>query len=138
MGIDLSKVQAASFLPGLQNIGTATATALVSGTMPGSGTSPNLGYLIGNFVIPFPESDILSDIRVTLPNASGQLASRWFPVMGSIELVDYTIGFTLILDVLSNSSGRQINFNFVNSNASSYTFTNFPIDISAQLYTYPF
>jgi hypothetical protein len=131
MSVKLQNIAAASFLPGFQNIGSVSGSALITGAIPASGN------LIGTFVINFPDPNVISQIRVNLPQASGELAINWFPVMGTIQLVDAIGQYTLIMYVLSDPAGRRINFNFVNTNNSSPPpFVNFPINIYAHLFTF--
>lgn len=132
MSVDLTKVRSASFLPGLQNIGTSQTIATVSGTIQGNG-----GNLIGSFLIYFPTPNVISVIRVNLPDAHGDLASNWFPLIGSTQLYDATDKWYLSMYVQNNASGRGVVFDFLSDQASDRTLTNFRISVYAHLYTYP-
>lgn len=138
MAIDIKNIAAASFMPGLQNKGQLNGTALITGSLAPSPLAGGTSNLTGSFVISLPDTKVVSLLRVTLPNANGDLAAYWFPLMGTAELSDLTAHWRLIFYVLSNFSGREISFNFVNLSTSvTTTFTNFPINVYGHLYSYP-
>jgi hypothetical protein len=132
MSINLTKIKSASFLPGLQNIGTSETISTVNGTIQGNG-----GNLIGSFLLYFPTPNTISVIRVNLPDAHGDLASSWFPLIGSIQLYDATSQWYLSMYVQNNSSGRGVVFDFLSNKATDQTLSGFRIHAFAHLYTYP-
>jgi hypothetical protein len=137
--INIQNLTAASFMPGLQNSGQISGQAIINGTLD---ASPNYNVttsnMTGTIFIPLEDPTVISVLRVNLPNASGQLASRWFPLFGTVELTDSVLDWVLIMSVGSASGGRNIYFNFVNTVNNSWTATNFPINIYGHLYSYPF
>lgn len=138
MSYKLSNIAAASFLPGLQNTGTISGTAYVTGFLPASPNYPTTtSNLTGTFTVPLIDISMISLLRVNLPDANGDLASSWFPVMGTAELHDDTADWLLILYVLSDPVGRSVSFNFVNKHNAGTTLTNFRINIYAHLFSYP-
>ena len=139
MSIDISKLAAASFMPGLQNSGQFSGQAVISGTLNATPTYPsNTSNMTGTIYIPLPDATVISDMRINLPNANGDLATYWFPLFGTLELTDSTAGWLMIMYVGAARGGRNIYFNFVNKNNSGVTFTSFAINIYGHLYTYPF
>lgn len=139
MSINISKMAAASFMPGLQNAGQVSGQALISGSLDASPTYPiTTSNMTGAIIVTLPNPQAISAFRVNLPNANGQLATRWFPLFGTAELHDFTAGWDLILYVGSSPVGRYIYFNFVNRNNSLTTFTNFPVNIYGHIFSYPF
>ena len=126
------------FTPGLQNSGQVSAQALITGTLDVA-TMSETSNMTGSFLVPLPNARVISVMRVNLPSAHGYLASKWFPLVGTIELTDLVANWRLIMYVLSASNGRQISFNFVNLQTSGGTtnFSNWPINVYAHLYTYP-
>lgn len=138
MSYKITKLAAASFLPGLQNTGEVSGTANINGFLPASPAYPGTtSNLTGSFTIALPDPSMISLIKVNLPDAHGDLASGWFPVMGTAELSDNTADWLLILYILSDPAGRAISFNFVNKHNSGTTFSNFRINVFAHLYSYP-
>jgi hypothetical protein len=141
MGIDLTKIAAASFMPGLQNSGQISGTASISGTLNPSGTDGTTSNMTGTFVLVLPDPNVISLLRVNLPDGHGQLASRWFPVIGTVELTDTTTSshYRLVMFVQSHPLGRAINYNFVSTTTSdTITFSSFRIAIYGHLFSYPF
>ena len=141
--IDISKLTAASFMPGLQNVGQIEGSVNINGTVQGSPnfSTPNTSNMVGIINIPLPDPTVISALRVNLPNADGQLATRWFPLFGTVELTDISAStpqWILIMYAGSAFNGRNIYFNFVNATTNPITFTNFPINIYGHLYSYPF
>lgn len=135
--IDITKIAAASFMPGLQNQGQVTATALINGTLNPSGNDGTTSNMTGYFTITLPNPAVVSLFRVNLPDAAGQLASYWFPFIGTVELTDYTNHFRLVMFVQSSATGRQINYNFVSTSTSlGFTAVNFRISVYGHLYSY--
>lgn len=137
--VDFTKISAASFWPGLQNVGTISGTATITGTI---NVSPNTsgGSLSSNMTgaaqIQLPDPSVISVLRVNLPDANGDLASRWFPLFGTAELTDSTAGWKLIMYVGSYQYGRVIYLNFVSLNTASISI-NQRLNIYGHLYTYP-
>lgn len=130
--IDLSKIKASSLLPGLQNVGTSSTTLTVNGTIP------NQGNLIGTGTLLFPLNNIMALVRVNFPDAHGDLASSWFPVIGTIQVYDATSKWYLTLYTQPNPNGRSITFDFTSNDAvNNIALTNFRILLAAHLYTYP-
>lgn len=135
--VDISKIAAASFMPGLQNVGQLSGQALISGNLEASpGYNTNTSNMTGTIFVSLPDPTVVSAMRVNLPSANGQLASRWFPLFGTAILTDSIAGWDMVLYVGSATGGRNIYFNFVNHNNSLTTFTNYPINIYAHLYSY--
>ena len=137
MSVDLTKLTAASFMPGLQNSGQFSGQWLISGSLDatpgGLATSSNM---TGSIFIPLEDPTVVSVMRVNLPSANGDLASKWFPLFGTAELYDTTANWALLLYVGSATGGRNIYLNFVNNQNTLTTFTNFPINIYGHLYSY--
>jgi len=126
-------------MPGLQNAGQFSGQALISGALDASPSYiSNTSNMTGTIFIPLPDPTVVSAMRINLPSAAGQLASRWFPLFGTVDLQDLSNGWDLIMYVGSATGGRNIYFNFVNRNNSLTTFTNFPVNIYGHLYSYPF
>lgn len=135
--VDITKIAAASFMPGLQNAGQFSGTAYISGVLDASpGYPTNTSNMTGTIFIPLPDPTVVSVMRINLPNAAGQLASRWFPLFGTIRLLDQTNDWILILYIGSATGGRNIYFNFVNSSNTGRTFTSFPVNIYGHLFSY--
>ena len=132
MTVNLAKVKSSSFLPGLQNIGTSQTTATINGTIQG-----NSGNLIGSFLLYFPTPNIISVIRVNMPDAHGDLATYWFPMIGTAQFYDATSKWYLTMAVQNNPAGRGVVFDFLSDTTTDTTLTNFRIKAYAHLYTYP-
>lgn len=133
-------ISAASFWPGLQNVGTTYGTANITGTLNPTPNPANLATssnLTGVIFVSLPDPQVISALRINLPDANGDLAAKWFPVFGTTELTDDTANWRLILYVGSAPAGRLIYFNFVNL-ANSTTSINQRLNIYGHLYTYPF
>jgi hypothetical protein len=142
--INVSKIAAASFMAGLQNVGQVSVTAYVTGTLYGSPNSvSNTSNMNGVFTINMPNPNVISVLRVNLPNAAGQLASRWFPLFGTCQLTDSTNNWRLLLYVGTSTAGRVITFNFVNLKSTLTNFTGsggsypFAINVYGHLYSFP-
>lgn len=135
--VDITKIAAASFMPGLQNVGQLSGQAVISGALQASPVYNTItSNMTGTIFVQLPDPTVVSAMRVNLPTAHGELATRWFPLFGTAFLTDETAGWDLVLYVGSAPNGRNIYFNFVNHNNSLTTFSNFPINIYAHLYTY--
>lgn len=130
-------IAAASFWPGLQNVGTVSGTATITGTLKGSpsGGDSNSSNMTGQILVALPDPNVVSVFRVNLPDANGHLASRWFPLMGTAILTDFTADWKLILYVGSSGVGRIIYFNFVQLGTSAISI-NQRLNIYGHLYTY--
>lgn len=138
--VDFTKVSAASFWPGLQNVGTAQGAATITGTLnksPDTTGGSSCSNMVGTILVNLPDPTVISALRVNLPDAHGDLASRWFPLFGTTELTDNTAGWKLILYVGSYQFGRVIYFNFVSLSVSNITI-NQRVNIYGHLYSYPF
>jgi hypothetical protein len=136
--IDLTKVSAASFMPGLQNSGQVTGTANISGVLSPSGTDGTTSNMTGYFTIALPDPSVISLFRISLPDAAFQLATKWFPLIGTVELTDVTNHYRLIIFVQSDPVGRGFSYNFVSlSTTTGYTASNYRILIYGHLFTYP-
>jgi len=133
--LDPSKIAAASFWPGLQNIGQTEGEAYISGTLPASPSSTNTSSLTGTIFIELPDDQVISSMRINMPDADGDLATKWFPVFGTLNLVDQVAGWRVIFTVGSASGGRNLYFNFINQNNAGITI-NQHVNIFAHLYTY--
>lgn len=142
---DLTKIQAASFWPGLQNIGQTTGTASISGTLdasPNTGINNTTSNMTGTIFVPLPDDKVIGVFRLNFPDANDDLASKWFPIFGALEVYQYPSGggsleWKLILTMGSATGGRNIYFNFVNATTSPITFSSWQINIYGHLYTYP-
>lgn len=134
-----SQTAAASFWPGLQNVGQTSGTALISGTLNASpsGISSTSSNMTGSIFVGLPNASVISGMRLNLPDAHGHLASRWFPLFGCLELTDATAQWKVIFNATAAAGGRGIYFNFVNIANGTTTFTNFRVNIVAHLYSYP-
>ena len=137
--IKFNTIAAASFWPGLQNVGTVSGTATITGTLKASpsGGDSNSSNMTGTVIISLPDPSVISVFRVNLPDANGHLSSRWFPLMGTTILTDFTANWKLILYLGSYGGGRVIYFNFVQL-ASTSTSISQRLDIYGHLYSYPF
>ena len=136
--IDITKIAAASFMPGLQNQGQINAVASISGVLNPSGTDGTTSNMTGYFTISLPDPTVISLFRVNLPDAAGQLASKWFPLIGTVELTDITNHFRLVIFAQSDPVGRGFNYNFVStSNSVGYTASSFRINVYGHLFSYP-
>lgn len=130
--INLAKVKASSFFPGLQNIGTGSTTISVTGVIP------NQGNLVGSSTIFFPK-ECMSLTRVTLPDAHGDLATYWFPIIGSVQLYDATDKWYLTIYTQPNAQGRTVQFDFTSDQVvTNITLTDFRISLYSHFYSYPF
>ena len=137
--IDITKIATASFMPGLQNQGQISTTAYISGTLNATGTDTTTSNMTGQIFLTLPDPTVISLFRVNLPDSAGQLASRWFPLIGTVELTDNTNHFRLVMFVQGTTTGRAINYNFVSiSTSSGYTASNYRINIYGHLFSYPF
>ncbi len=138
--VDFSKIGAASFWPGLQNVGTIEGTATISGTInasPDTTGGASCSNMTGTVLVELPDPTVISALRVNLPDAHGDLASRWFPLFGTTQLTDATTGWKLILYVGGYQFGRVIYFNFVSLSTGSIS-VNQRLNIYGHLYSYPF
>lgn len=138
--VDFTKIAAASFWPGLQNVGTISGTATITGTInasPDTSGGVACSNMTGSVTVNLPDPKVISILRVNLPDAHGQLATRWFPLFGTAELTDSTAGWKLIMYVGSYRFGRVIYFNFVSLSVSSISI-NQRLNIYGHLYSYPF
>ena len=134
-----SKIAGASFLPGLQNMGTISAQASISGILHGSPNSvTNTSNTYGIITLTLPDPNLISSLLVNFPDAAGDLASKWFPLFGSGYFYDSTNNWVLNLYVGSSPTGRNIYYNFCNTVNFNYPFSSFRINIYGHLYTYPF
>lgn len=135
-------IVAASFWPGLQNIGQTSGTAQISGTLNASpsGISATSSNMTGTIFISLPDPTIVSLFRVNFPDAHGDLASRWFPLFGTLQIYDTAspVNYKLIMTIGSANGGRNVYLNFVNAQNTTTTFTNWRINFYGHLYTYPF
>jgi len=138
--VDYDKIAFASFWPGLQNVGTTSGTATITGTLntsPDTTGGSSSSNLVGSVLLDLPNPKVITVLRVNLPDANGDLASRWFPLFGTTELTDRTAKWKLILYVGNYPYGRVIYFNFVSLSTSSISI-NQRLNIYGHLYTYPF
>lgn len=134
-------IAAASFWPGLQDVGTIDGTAYISGTLnqSPSGLDANSSNMTGKILVELPDPSVISILRVNFPDADGALASDWFPLFGSLQLYDNSGSndYKLILSVGNAPTGRYIYINFANISTAAKTFTDFRVVIHGHLYTYP-
>jgi hypothetical protein len=134
-------IAAASFWSGLQNVGQTYGTAYISGTLYASpsGISPTSSNMTGTIFISLPDPTVISIFRVNFPDADGELATRWFPLFGTLQIYDTATpnDFKLIMTIGSAIGGRNIYLNFVNAHSSSKSFSGFRINIYGHLFTYP-
>lgn len=138
--IDFSKIGAASFWPGLQNVGTISGTATITGTLnksPDTTGGSSCSNMTGAILVPLPNPNVISALRINMPDANGQLATRWFPLFGTTELTDTTAGWKLIMYVGAYQTGRIIYINFVSLSVSNITISQ-RLNIYGHLYSYPF
>jgi len=133
--LDPSKIAAASFWPGLQNIGQTEGQAYISGILDGSPSATYTSSLTGTIFIELPDDQVISSMRINMPDANGDLATKWFPVFGTLNLADQVAGWQVIFTVGSASGGRNLYFNFINQNSTGTTI-NQHVNIFAHLYTY--
>lgn len=136
MSIDIMNIAAASFMPGLQNQGNISGSVTINGTLYGSPSSSNTSNTYGKINITLPDPNVISLFRITLPSANGDLSSKWFPLIGVLELTDNIAQWRLILYLMGSSTGRTITYNFVNLSTSNTTL-NVTLDYYAHLYSYP-
>ena len=141
MSIDISKLTAASFMPGLQNSGQVSGEAFITGPLGGSPGYPSSTSNLTNtgsepIIIQLPDPSVISVVRINMPDANGDLASKWFPLIGTCELTDLTAGWKAIFYITSNPLGRAIYFNFVNTNSRATTISQH-LSVYAHLFTYP-
>lgn len=153
MTINIGNLAAASFMPGLQNSGQVTTTAYISGSLNGSPSYPsNTSNLVNPIdannnpipiIVQLPDISVISQFSVNFPYASGDLASKWFPMAGTGEFYDYTQNWECILYEFSHPEGRAFYFNILNMVAGPITFTGsggaqpFAINITGHLFSYP-
>lgn len=137
--LDLSKIAASSFTPGLQTVGTVNSAAYVTGQLP-----PNAqgSYLSGSVVVEFPIINNLVTWRVNFPSASGDLAAYWFPMTTGSQFLNVVNGanqWTVQFFINSHPLGRQIYYLFSSlTQAGAINFNNWQINIFGNVYTFPF
>lgn len=132
MSVNLSKIHSASFIPGLQNLGTTQNSASIFGS------APPASNLYGNIPLFFPSNNVMSCIRVNFPNAHGDLASSWFPLIGTGAYHDKVDNIRTYVWVTSMTSGRLINFVIHNlSNTNTFTASGYGLNAYAHMYTFP-
>lgn len=139
--IDLTKVQAASFLPGLQDLGSPADQSYHLGAV----TIPAGGVTNLSVVVPFSRSDVFSQIRVAFSGMSNVSSSEWIPLFGQTTVGDVNqtafspaASYYVIMQVVSNSAGRQINLQFANNTSSSIVTTpDLTLLVHSHLYAYP-
>lgn len=136
MSLDLTKLQATSLMPGLQNSGQIKGSVTLSGTLSPSPSTTYTSNTVGKIIIKLPDPSVVSIFRVSLPSANGDLATEWFPLIGVVELTDLTAEWRLILYLQSDPAGRAISFNFVNLQ-NNLTNLNVQLDYYAHLFSYP-
>lgn len=135
---DFTKINATSLWPGLQNVGTTSGTATITGTInasPDTSGGSLCSNMVGAVQMQLPDPSVVSALRVNLPDANGDLATKWFPLFGTTELTDRTAAWKLILYVGSYEFGRVIYFNFVSLSTSAITI-NQRLNIYGHLYSY--
>jgi hypothetical protein len=133
--IDMNKVQAASFMPGLQDLGAITPVVYnFTGTLPGPANS----VLRTSVIIPFARNDVLSLLKINVAGTNFSSA-KWFPLNGTASLYEGKVGYFIIFNMQSDSAGRKINITFVNNlSSASITLPSITFTFSGHLYSYPF
>lgn len=137
-------IAAASFWPGLQNVGQTFGSSTISGTLnrgPQSGViSPNSSNMVGSFFISLPDPTVVSVWRINLvDNLGGTWPNVWWPIFGSVQLDHFTggvIDYKLIVVEQQATGGRQFNINFVGANSGDINI-NLTMNIYGHLYSYP-
>lgn len=139
MSIDLSKTQSASFLKGLQDLGTVDVTKNLGTVTIGANSNNTLTPI----VIPFGRTDVISAIRVNITGTT-YIGSYWFPLFGYTLIQDMALGFggstpnyCFTITEQSNSGGRQLTLQFINNTGAGVTTPNLTINIHAHLYEFP-
>lgn len=131
-------IAAASFWPGLQNVGQTSGEAHITGTLNGSpsGISATSSNMTGTVFVSLPDPTVISLFRVNIPEIDSAI---WVPLFGSAEIWNNTgsNNYKLIIYVGSASSGRNFYLNFVNASTSSVS-VDIHLNIYGHLYTYPF
>ncbi len=135
-----TNIVSASFWPGLQNVGQTSGQAFITGTLnqSPSGVSASSSNMTGSIFISLPDSTVVSIFRVNFPDGTGDMASKWFPLFGTLEIWNTTnpYNYKLIMTIGSAAGGRIIYFNFVNAQSTSSTI-NLHMNIVGHLYSYP-
>lgn len=130
-----SLIAAGSFWPGLQNIGQISGSAYISGTLSASPTSTYTSSLTGTIFVPLADDQTVVSMRLNMPDANGDLASKWFPIFGTLNLIDQVALWRVIYTIGPVSGGRNIYFNFINQNNAGVAIAQH-LNIYAHLYTY--
>jgi hypothetical protein len=140
MSVDISKIQSASFLPGLRDLGPIAPISHNIGvvTIPSNGNTT-----LSPIVIPLPRNDVISSLRVNL-TGTNNIGSYWIPlfgmtVIGDVALAESSAANYYIIDtVQSNANGRQLTLEFVNNTSNSVVTTpNLTINIAGHIYEFP-
>ena len=133
---DLSKSQSSNLTPGLQDLGSIPpVTQTLSGTIPIAGSLSTTIYLN------FPINQIISLVKINV--SGGNLGAYWFPIMGTLGLLDYTNvaglsgGYYMYFTVQSSSTGRQITVQVANRTVGgNVTIPTLTFTVNAHLYNY--
>lgn len=138
MSVDVSKLVASSEIAGLQNLGVITGSGTISGTMPAAGILPSSSISL-NFPGGVP-TDVIAMTRVNITgNGTGSgITDYWFPLQGSLVILDGTNGYFLVIYSTSATGGRKIFVELVNNTQASQTVSGLKVSIFMHLYSYPF
>lgn len=139
MRIDLSKLQGASFMPGLTTIGLPLPFQTVIPAQPipiGSSIQTTLSLIL-------PKVDAMTSIRVNI--LGGNLGAFWFPVTGFFGALDalsvspLQFAYYILFTVTGTPTGRNLNIEVINETAAAIV--NIPtltINVSVETTDYPF
>lgn len=134
--IDLSKMQSSNLTPGLQDLG-----AIPDVTQTLTGTIPIGGKLTFTIPLNFSTNKVISLIKLNV--SGGNFGAYWFPVMGSLGLLDYTNlaartgGYYMFFTVQSAAGGRQITAQLGNHTVgATVTIPTLTVTVHAHLYNY--
>jgi hypothetical protein len=132
--IDISKIQSSSLTPGIQDLG-----ALPDIVSTFNGTIPAKGTLTTTIPIPFPNSKVMSLIKVNI--SGGKAGAFWFPVIAGLTILDYnpaiSSNYGILAYVTGSGSGRVLNLVFVNDlNNATQALPNLTITVRAHLYNF--
>lgn len=136
--IDLDKLQAANFMPGLTVLGDP-----LTFSKPFTGSIPILSSINTTLPLPFSRQDAISLIEVNI--AGGHMGALWFPVAGFAGIEDalsvspFSSAYYMLFTVTAAASGRNLNIEFINETVGAVV--NLPsltITAKVHLYTYPF
>ena len=140
MSVNPALLSVASSMPGLQNLGTASGSAQMTGNLPISGYLTFADPAIIDFPVGVPTDVIaMTRINITGSGTPSSISSVWFPLIGSTVIYDGTNRYYIVVYATSNAAGRAVYTTLLNNKTNNSTeVSGLTVNVFCHLYSYPF